>query len=124
MEILERSEAAVRQLKRYFTGRPCRRGHQSERFTSSGQCIECMKKTVGLFVRISVDVHQDDRASLEMFARQMAEARGRSEQVDCMTEDERHYWANIDRWRRNGAAPHQAPRSYKTFTLPDGVMPW
>jgi len=27
--------------KRYFTGRPCKHGHTSERFTSGGACIAC-----------------------------------------------------------------------------------
>lgn len=26
---------------RYFTGKPCRRGHIADRFTSSRQCVEC-----------------------------------------------------------------------------------
>ena len=32
--------------KRYSTGLPCRRGHLSERFVSSRDCIECWKERV------------------------------------------------------------------------------
>ena len=28
----------------YFTGRPCKQGHISHRYTSNGHCIECSKK--------------------------------------------------------------------------------
>lgn len=35
------SEAKQKGLIRYFTGKPCRRGHTSERFTSSRQCVDC-----------------------------------------------------------------------------------
>lgn len=31
---------------RYFTGRPCRRGHVSERYASNATCVECAKETM------------------------------------------------------------------------------
>jgi hypothetical protein len=36
-----REEAKSRGLKRYFTGRPCLRGHISERYSPNGYCVEC-----------------------------------------------------------------------------------
>jgi 5-methylcytosine-specific restriction endonuclease McrA len=36
-----RATAIASGLKRYFTGKPCKHGHVSERFTSTGACIEC-----------------------------------------------------------------------------------
>ena len=30
---------------RFFTGRPCKKGHIAERFTASGRCLECQKQT-------------------------------------------------------------------------------
>ena len=40
------SQAEARQagLKRYFTGRPCRRGHLSHRHTHNGVCVKCGKE--------------------------------------------------------------------------------
>lgn len=36
-------EQAVQQnMKKYYTGRPCRKGHDSERYTSNGMCVECL----------------------------------------------------------------------------------
>jgi 5-methylcytosine-specific restriction endonuclease McrA len=39
--IISRAEAKALGLKRYFTGKPCRRGHIVERYVSIHCCIEC-----------------------------------------------------------------------------------
>lgn len=39
-EIISRKEAIARGLKRFFTGKPCARGHVSERYISKN-CREC-----------------------------------------------------------------------------------
>jgi hypothetical protein len=41
MEIITRKEASARGLKRYFTGRPCKHGHVTERLSSNGRCFQC-----------------------------------------------------------------------------------
>lgn len=38
-----RSEAKAAGNLRYFTGKPCSRGHVEERMTSSGQCLACAR---------------------------------------------------------------------------------
>jgi len=42
MQILKRSEADEAGLDKYFTGKPCIRGHFSHRYTSSGACSQCV----------------------------------------------------------------------------------
>ncbi len=37
----KRSEAILQDNPRYSTGRPCGRGHFSERITTNGVCVEC-----------------------------------------------------------------------------------
>jgi hypothetical protein len=39
--VLSRSEAAKSGLSRFYTGTPCREGHQSERYVSNRQCVAC-----------------------------------------------------------------------------------
>ena len=39
--IILRSEAKSLELKRYFTGKPCKHGHIAERFTATGECHRC-----------------------------------------------------------------------------------
>lgn len=41
--VISRSEAQDRGLKRYFTSKPCKRGHIAERFTTRGDCVVCAK---------------------------------------------------------------------------------
>jgi 5-methylcytosine-specific restriction endonuclease McrA len=41
-EIITRKQAKQRGLVRYFTGKPCPKGHLAERFVSYGQCLACV----------------------------------------------------------------------------------
>src|SRR5690606_21672555 len=41
MEIISRAEAKAKGLKFYFTGKPCKHGHVSERQLSNGCCTAC-----------------------------------------------------------------------------------
>jgi 5-methylcytosine-specific restriction endonuclease McrA len=40
---MERREALAAKLTLFRTGRPCRRGHVTDRFASTGQCMECLR---------------------------------------------------------------------------------
>ena len=40
-QIISRAEARARRLKRYFTGKACKRGHVAERRVSSWDCVVC-----------------------------------------------------------------------------------
>jgi hypothetical protein len=42
--IISRDEAKALDLKRYFTGKPCRHGHIAERNVRSGRCLECFRE--------------------------------------------------------------------------------
>lgn len=39
----ERFTALAEGKKTYSTGKPCRRGHHSERYSSNGMCLDCLK---------------------------------------------------------------------------------
>jgi len=41
-EIISRKEARERGLKRYFTGKPCVRGHIAKRWAVSANCVDCL----------------------------------------------------------------------------------
>ena len=41
---MKRQEAIALNILRYITGRLCKHGHMSERFTSNGACVECTDK--------------------------------------------------------------------------------
>jgi hypothetical protein len=42
--IISRTEARNLGLKRYFTGRPCRKGHIAERFVFTANCFQCAEE--------------------------------------------------------------------------------
>ena len=42
MQPSTKAEAATAGLTKFFTGNPCKRGHVSERYTSTGACAECL----------------------------------------------------------------------------------
>lgn len=42
MRIITRKEATRLDLVRYFTGKPCIRGHVSERWRKGGHCVACV----------------------------------------------------------------------------------
>lgn len=44
LKVIERDEARMLGLKRYFTGKPCTYGHIDERLTSSRYCITCSRE--------------------------------------------------------------------------------
>lgn len=44
MEVISRKDAKTQGLARYFTGKPCKRGHVAKRFTSCAICVECNKE--------------------------------------------------------------------------------
>lgn len=50
-EIISRKEAIERGLKRYFTGKPCKRGHVAQRIISSWYCLECRAEKTGKIYR-------------------------------------------------------------------------
>ncbi len=44
MKVITRVEAIEAGTLRFYTGKKCRHGHDSERFTSNGVCVECSAK--------------------------------------------------------------------------------
>lgn len=45
MNVLSRGDAKHRGLIRYFTGKPCKYGHVSERYVLSCRCVRCCKES-------------------------------------------------------------------------------
>jgi hypothetical protein len=124
MQIIERSEASRRGMKRYFTGRECVRGHLSERYVSTQGCLACLRgdpgTSSGLDVVLTFTVDRRDAPSLQALADYLIKYRQDNPDPE-MTEDERGFWIMVGNYRRNHWPEAQIPRSYKSFTLPDGV---
>lgn len=57
MEIITKQQAQAAGLQRYFTGKPCKHGHVSERYTSTGICVECTRRRKGWNRKVDVPVY-------------------------------------------------------------------
>ena len=64
MEILSRPEARQKGLKTYFTGKLCKNGHNSYRYTQSGTCAQCVKEANGAHVDPALDARKEAKAQL------------------------------------------------------------
>lgn len=86
-QIIGPSEARAAGLKRYFTGKACKRGHVAERYVSGKKCIECKTEE-----------------NLSPGAREY-NARYRAENSEAKREyDSLRYAKNVDAVREYGAA--------------------
>lgn len=45
LRIITRMDAAKSGLKRYYTGKLCKHGHDSERYVYNGHCVQCAINT-------------------------------------------------------------------------------
>ena len=92
--IMKRREAAEAGQKRYYTGRPCSKGHDSQRFTSTGVCIACAsgyvreynKRLTKTAVAVAAGaftypLHPDDHAAALAYCQALDLQRGRVPQV-------------------------------------------
>lgn len=82
MEILTKKQAEARKLHKYFTGRPCNKGHLTLRYSNTGACIACIatyarerrEQAKRIWVRVELR-HVDDAAVLHEFAAALNAAR-------------------------------------------------
>lgn len=51
MELLRRQDALAIGSSKYYTGKPCRAGHLSERWSSDGTCCVCKAERVSAFFK-------------------------------------------------------------------------
>lgn len=55
MKIISRDEAKSLDLKRYFTGKPCKHSHLSYRYVNDGKCCECVRNRVRKWTEDNVE---------------------------------------------------------------------
>ena len=53
--IVTLEEARAAGLTRYFTGKPCPKGHMSERRTKGSACLQCAKEITEAWIRANPD---------------------------------------------------------------------
>jgi hypothetical protein len=97
MKIISRAEAKSQGLVRYYTGKPCCRGHVSERYSRNGACLACIR---------------EDEASPAYKARQAAKALENKDEIYRKRKEYRE--ANKDRLRAEFKAKYwENPEKYR-----------
>jgi hypothetical protein len=122
MNVITRRDASRSGQKKFYTGKPCIHGHLSERYVTTGSCIECLRGTAPDSVRFSVNVHVRDREAVELFVKCLADARTAHMQTP-LGRDEEKYWQVIANYRKLGCPDRELPRYYGSFVLQAGVDP-
>lgn len=64
MDIILRSEARQKGLKIYYTGQPCKNGHDSYRYVQSGTCAACIRCSNGIVVDQDSDAKKAAKAQM------------------------------------------------------------
>jgi len=101
MQIIPRQRALAEGLRFYFTGRPCKRGHVTKRYTYNSQCLGCQKthqkdhRKTSTYARSRRQryerVYRDDPARF-LHDRARGRARRRGVHFDLTVQDIRDVW--------------------------------
>lgn len=81
-----RHDAAESGVRRYYTGRVCKQGHDTYRYVSTGNCAGCVAMRSQRYNRKRMDaergivtveykIHQDDRVAIDRFVSAVNKAR-------------------------------------------------
>ncbi len=121
---LTREEAALCGLSRFWTGRPCKYGHVSERYVSNRQCVQCNAEQTAQRDRRCRAVDPSYRMYRSVLNRSGQVLMGRaspSNSVDCSQEDLKQHiearftdgmtWDRYGQWEVDHITPLSAARS-------------
>lgn len=110
VEIIARKNAMRQALKRYFTGKPCKkRGHIAERLCSNGECLACVKEDAPARSRRRYAANPT-----KGLARSKRWAVLNPERVEASVK--RWRAANADKWRESNRRSKQANQQKYTDT--------
>lgn len=89
-ETISRRDALNLGRRRFYTGRPCKNGHDAQRFVSTGGCVACNSDRAKAFSKASsvaanarargmfaYELHPDDFAAARAYCQALDLARGR-----------------------------------------------
>lgn len=112
MEIISQSEAREHGLPRYFTGKPCKRGHVEERYVNNGGCVVCAIERVRRWKKENPDkVRARRRANYEK--ENAAVKRWRAENRQRDSENKKRYRENNRELFRKSSARYRVANREK-----------
>jgi 5-methylcytosine-specific restriction endonuclease McrA len=93
--IISRADAKAQGLKRYFTGKPCKRGHIAERRVDGKCCTICSTITNARWIAESSKNKEKARLATRDYMRRWRDANPKA----AKERQRSHYWAAPDRAR-------------------------
>jgi len=113
MDIITRDAAREQGLKRFFTGKPCKRGHVVERQTSNGTCMECAQLKQAASYWADPAKARANRAAYKEANREQINAKARKKYAESPELRERIKQQGME-WRAaNKEAIAQRDRTYR-----------
>lgn len=105
--IISRGDAVAQGLKRYYTGTPCKSGHDCERLASNYSCIQCSKANLKQWSSTGIGKARISESNKKRYADpeikekiKSANAKWQRENPEKVAEkSRRHHVANADRIR-------------------------
>lgn len=102
MEIISRVDAAKKGLSKFYTGKPCRKGHLSERYTINGVCCECLPESA----------RESFMQQAQQQRTQFASQAGRYEIGQINSYEEGQFQATLQNSGKNAAAMYNDSSAY------------
>ena len=93
MDIITKRQAVSLGLKKYFTGKPCKHGHISERYTLKSTCIECLKISSQKRIHLKNDYDKNYYHSL-------SEEKKIKERERLRITARKKYWSDPEKYRK------------------------
>jgi len=112
--IVTRAEAKAAGLKRYFTGKPCKRGHISEYYTGICQCIACSRAQTYEWAAANPDRWDESRQQW----RDGNRARIKQQSITWIKEHPGQRCATLKLWRDANKEKHSEQRKSRRKAKP------
>jgi len=128
-DTITRTEAAALGRKRFYTGKPCKYGHDAQRFVTTGACVACNAARSKVFSKaiatggkpFSYRLHPDDVAAALAYCQALDLQRGRApfvpdavprgaESLTLPADIERHRATLIAAYSQAATAPAYLPK--------------
>ena len=104
MELLSRKQAVAAGLTKYFTGKPCKQGHLSERRVSGRCCVVCADKTAKQWAKSNTERVKSIRSNWDTANRKKTSERVQAYRVANPEKVKQ----SIQNWRDNNSVRYKA----------------
>ena len=112
--VISFKDAKAQGLPRYFTGTPCKRGHISERYTKTGNCIQCDNERCN----ISYHTSEAHRGYVRHYGKQWAKNNPEKVRAHMQQWSRRNHKKRLaDNMKRHAAKLQRTPRWAEMKTI-------